>query len=56
MEPPPPPKKKNREETLPPIRVTAAEHALIRERAAELTGGNVSELVRKSALGESVTA
>ncbi len=41
---------------LPPIRVTEAEAARIKELAAELCGGNVSEFIRRRALGEAITA
>ena len=56
VEPPPPQKKPNRAAVLPPIRVTEGEAARIKELAAELCGGNVSEFIRRRALGEAITA
>lgn len=56
VEPPPPQKKPNRAAVLPPIRVTEAEAARVKELAAELCGGNVSELVRRRVLGEPIEA
>tara|TARA_Y100001938_G_scaffold140616_1_gene209075 strand:- start:1279 stop:1470 length:192 start_codon:yes stop_codon:yes gene_type:complete len=44
-------KKPRRDQVLPPVRVTPAELAKIRELAAEHYAGNVSELVRARALG-----